>query len=352
MSEASRTGGSVTVRQVAERAGVSRQTVSNVLNAPERVDPTTRARVRAAIDLLGYRPNRSARSLKTRKAGLIGYCLARRPGLNPFMDVFLHALCGAVEDAGHHVLLFSAPDGEQGMGVYGDLVAQRAVDAFFLSDTVTDDPRPRWLNERGIRFASFGRTGGPGPWVDVDGATACAELVAGLFALGHRDIAFIGWSNGMVAGADRLEGWRSECDHLGLPAGEDVVVRVESDTMAAGEQAAALLLGRKRPPTAIVTVSDLLAVGALREVVHRGLKVGEDVAVTGFDDSVLACAAEPGLTTVRQPIAEIAATLVQLLQAPVDTPAVLLPGEIVSRGSAPVTTGLAGSRGQPALGTR
>jgi DNA-binding LacI/PurR family transcriptional regulator len=322
-----RTGGSVTVRQVAERAGVSRQTVSNVLNAPERVDPATRARVQAAIDVLGYRPNRSARSLKTRKAGLIGYCLARRPGLNPFMDVFLHALCGAVENADHHVLLFSAPDGERGMGVYGDLVAQQAVDAFVLSDTVTDDPRPRWLNERGIRFASFGRTGDgePGPWVDVDGATACAELVAGLFALGHRDIAFIGWSNAVVAGADRLDGWRSQCDHLGLSAGEDMVVRV---------------------------VSDLLAVGALRAVVHRGLKVGEDVAVTGFDDSVLACAVQPGLTTVRQPIAEIAATLVQLLQAPVDTPAVLLPGEIVSRRSAPVTTGLAGSRGQPALGTR
>ncbi|MDQ3576235.1 MAG: LacI family DNA-binding transcriptional regulator, partial [Actinomycetota bacterium] len=98
----------VTIRQVADVAGVSRQTVANVLNGTARVEPPTRERVREAVRSLGYQPNRGARNLKLRQSGLIGFCVSPRSTPNLLMDSFLNALCGAVEKSGRHVLLFSA----------------------------------------------------------------------------------------------------------------------------------------------------------------------------------------------------------------------------------------------------
>jgi DNA-binding LacI/PurR family transcriptional regulator len=343
MTQRSSRSGAVTLRQVAAHAAVSRQTVSNALNAPHRLDPATLAKVNQAIEELRYRPNRSARSLSTGSAGLIGYCMVGRPEgtVNAFMDSFLHALCGTVETAGRHVLLFTAPAGEAGMSVYADLVAQQAVDAFVLSETERDDPRHRWLADRGIRFVSFGRTWQrqgqqPGSWVDVDGATACAALVDGLHALGHTRIAFVGWRGRLGATEDRLQGWREACRRHGLRA-ERLLVRSTGDTVADGELAAHELLDRPDPPTAIMAVCDVLALGVLRAVTKRGYRAGADVAITGFDDSPLAAAVAPGLTTVRQPIAEVADTLLRLLEAPNGhTEGVLLPGTVISRASAPV----------------
>ncbi|MEV4318118.1 substrate-binding domain-containing protein [Actinocrispum sp. NPDC049592] len=334
-------GQAVTLRQVAAHAGVSRQTVSNVINAPQRVDPVTLAKVRSAIEALGYQPSRTARSLATRQAGLIGYCLAGLPGHSLYMDQFLHALTEAVEETGRHMLLFTAPDGDQGLTTYANLIAQRTVDAFILSDTVDEDPRHEWLAGRGVRFASFGRTWPrqgeqPGPWVDVDGFAACAELVTRLHAAGHRRIAFVGWGKRVMmgAGADRLRGWEAGCRRLGLSGR---AVYSDSDSMDGAAHAAAALLDDPEPPTAIVAVSDLLAVGVLSEVRRRGLRPGHDVWVTGFDDSLLATSVEGGLTTVRQPTAEIASTLVRLIDnaGPAET-GVLLTGRIVARGSAPL----------------
>jgi DNA-binding LacI/PurR family transcriptional regulator len=342
MRPAGTDGEPATVRQVAARAGVSRQTVSNVLNAPERVDPATLARVQQAITDLGYRPNRSARSLKTRRAGMIGYCLPDHFGLSPFMDEFLHALCEGVSRTGQHVLLFTAPQGDAALAVYEDLIAQRAVDSFVLTNTVVDDPRHGWLADRRIPFVSFGRTWPtegeqPGPWVDVDGHAACAELAAGLHALGHRRIAFVGWQPRTTGAAeDRLSGWRAACERLDLPTGDAVLVRT-TEGMAEGAAAARWLLDQDPAPTAIMALSDLLGIGVLRELVRRGLRPGEDVAVTGFDDSPLASAVEPGLTSVRQPIPEIVGTVVELLRTPRENRGVLLPGRVVSRGSAPVS---------------
>ncbi|TCO44273.1 LacI family DNA-binding transcriptional regulator [Actinocrispum wychmicini] len=325
----------VTLRQVASLAGVSRQTVSNVLNAPERVDPDTLSKVRAAIETLGYQPSRTARSLATRKAGLVGYCLARQPGHSLFMDPFLHAMTEAIEASGRHLLVFTAAPGVDGLRTYADLVAQRAVDAFILSDTVDDDPRHPWLTDRRVPFASFGRTwpeqgDEPGPWVDVDGAGACAELVSKLAAAGHERIAFVGWPDPVGAGRDRERGWRGECQRLGLSNEDCVALPAPAGSMAGAALAAGELLDGRRPPTAILAASDLLAVGVLSEVHRRGV----DTWVTGFDDSVLASTVEGGLTTVRQPTDQIATTLVGLIDEARADRGVLLAGEIVVRGSA------------------
>ncbi|CAM03860.1 LacI family transcriptional regulator [Saccharopolyspora erythraea NRRL 2338] len=328
-----------TLEQVAARAGVSRQTVSNALNAPGKVRPDTLRRVREVIDELGYRPDTKARGLRTRSSGLIGYCVAERraDSVNTFMDRYLRALTAEVERTGRHVLLFTAAPGAEGLPVYEDLLARSAVDAFVLSDTQVGDPRHEWLAERGVPFASFGRTGSgtgdqPGPWVDVDGADGTAQAVRHLLEQGHSRIGFLGLPEGNRVGDDRAEGWRRACAEAGVEASGDLVVRCADEHRDRGE-AAELLLDPGGGPTALVAANDALALGAYAALAARGLRVGTDVAVTGFDDSPTASVLVPGLTSLRQPVERVARRMVELLDEPDAAGGELLSPELVVRGS-------------------
>jgi DNA-binding LacI/PurR family transcriptional regulator len=326
------------LKQVAAHAEVSVQTVSNALNAPHRLRPDTLERVNRSIELLNYRPNRNARSLRTSAVELIGYCVPDWPNQTHLvMDQFLHALCAAAERTGRHILLFTAAPGVDGMPTYDDLHARRLVDGFVLSQTETYDPRHGWLKEQGIPFVSFGRvwkeTTQPGPWVDVDGAEGSALAVRHLHQTGRRRIAFVGWPKTSGLGEDRLGGWTTACKALGLPT-DGLSVRCAEDSIAEGAAATAALLDSGHAPDGIVALSDVLALGALRELTRRGLTPGRDVGVTGFDDSPLADVVSPGLTTLRQPMDRIAAELITILTGPGDTPTErLLHPELVVRGS-------------------
>jgi DNA-binding LacI/PurR family transcriptional regulator len=304
-----------TLESVAAAAGVSRQTVSNVLNAPDRVAPETLARVRAAITNLNYRPNRMARSLRTRASRLLGYCVAPAAGsLNPVLDRFIHAITESAAEHGFHVLLFTAPGGAAGLDSYAELLAQQAVDGFVLSDTVVGDPRHGWLAAQGVPFVAFGRTWTgehQGAWVDVDGAAGIARAVEHVHQLGHRRIAFIGWPDGSGVGDDRLAGYLAACQRLGV---HSRVVRDENSVQA-GHTLAVRLLDEPEPPTALVCISDLSAHGALSAVAGRGLRPGHDVAITGFDDTPSAAIPGIELTSVSQPIEEVGRTAVRMLLA-------------------------------------
>ncbi len=333
-----------TLKQVAAHAEVSVQTVSNALNAPHRLRPDTLQRVTKSIELLNYRPNRIARSLRTSAVELIGYCVPSWPNgqAHLVMDQFLHALCTSAETSGRHILLFTAPLGVEGMPVYEDLHARRLVDGFVLSQTETHDPRHGWLKEQGIPFVSFGRvweeTTQPGPFVDVDGAGGCAQAVRHLHENGRRRIAFLSWPKTSGLAEDRLSGWRTACDELGLPTERNLAFRCQEDTIDAGARATAVLLDTDPAIDAIVAISDILALGALRELTRRGLRVGVDVAVTGFDDSPLASVVSPALTSIRQPMDQIATELIDILTTSpevnktVSTERLLQP-ELVIRGS-------------------
>ena len=329
-----------TLKQVAAHAEVSVQTVSNALNAPHRLRPDTLARVTKSIEALNYRPNRNARSLRTSAVELIGYCVPSWPGdqVHLVMDLFLHALCSAAEASHRHILLFTAPAGVEGMTVYDDLHARRLVDGFVLSQTENHDPRHEWLHRSKIPFVSFGRVWGehsqPGPWVDVDGAAGCANAVRHLHDAGRRRIGLISWSRTSGLAEDRLSGWRAECKRLRLPTGQGLAVRCDADTIDDGARATAELLDSDEPVDAIVAISDVLALGTLRELQRRGLRPGVDVALTGFDDSPLAAVVSPGLTSLRQPIDQIAAALIRQLGDGGHEPAgQLLEPELVVRGS-------------------
>lgn len=302
-----------TMASIGRSAGVSRQTVWNVLHSPERVSPATRERVEAAIREHRYRPNRVARSLRTRSAHLLGYCVARRTGdeLYAVQDRFLHAISAAAEDRGYHVLLFTAPEGD--LDGYAELLAEAAVDGFVLSDTGVGDPRQRWLSERGVPFAAFGRSWAGieyGSWVDIDNAAGTDAATEHLHAGGHRRIAFLGWPEGSGVGDDRVAGWRRACGRHGLAA--DLIARCENDSGAARGCAAALL-DAADPPTALVCASDVLALGALTEIQARGLRPGRDVGVVGFDNAAFARLPGIELSSLDQPIEEAGRAVVRLL---------------------------------------
>jgi DNA-binding LacI/PurR family transcriptional regulator len=327
-----------TLDSVARAAGVSRQTVSNILNAPHKVNHATRARVEAEIERQGYRPNRSARSLRRRQTGLFGYCV-QPPVANAVMDHFIHAVTAAAERHGYHILLFTeAADVQPSMAVYRSLLAQRAVDGFVISDTTVGDERQRWFTEHGVPFAAFGRRWEEpevGPWVDVDGAAGSAAAVDHVVDLGHRRLAFVGWPEGSGVGDDRADGFGRACRAHGVR--DDLIVRGENG-LDTGHRLAAGLLALAEPPTAIVCVSDELALGCDLAVREAGLTPGRDVAITGFDDSPAVGLPGVAITSVRQPVDEAGERVVNLLIAALGdrdepTDPVLLEPELVVRAS-------------------
>ncbi|GAA4814451.1 LacI family DNA-binding transcriptional regulator [Nocardioides caeni] len=311
-----------TLADVAEQAGVSRQTVSNAINNPDLLRPDTLARVQAAIDALGYSPNHAARQLRTRSSRLVGLRLtpSQEFTANMAMDRFNRSLVEACREVGYHVLLFSGGPAEEGqrpdpLGGYDDLLRSTAVDAFVVTDTYLGNPQTSGLARRRAPFVAFGRPwddpGARHPWVDVDGAAGVRLATEHVHGLGHRRIAWLGWEPGSWIGEDRRAGWHAAMDDLGLmTAGLEAAVA--DDVLEGGRAAAALLdVEEHRAPTAFVCASDTLAVGARGALADRGLVPGRDVAVVGFDDSQVAQVL--GLTSVRQPLEAVAVAIVRAL---------------------------------------
>ncbi len=328
-----------TLEDVAARAEVSRQTVSNVINSPGIVRPATRDRVLAAIAALDYRPNVAARSLVTRRSRVLGFAVppSTRGTRYAVGSAFLHALTEAAQDEGYRIMLFSAGTDADEIAQYTDLLDGADLDGFVLANTHHGDPRTAWLTERGVPFVTFGRPWGdpdaPHHWVDVDGAAGTRAAVAHLAAAGHRRIGFVGWPAGSGVGDDRRAGWAEAMTALGARA-EDLnhwqTVARESveDAMAPVTE---LLL--TETPTALVCVSDTVAVAAL--MARRELDL--PVAVVGFDDAPVA---EPlGLTSLRQPLAEAATRCLDLVLRPErDEPhEVLLAPDLIVRPSSTAT---------------
>lgn len=319
----------VTIATVAAHARVSRQTVSNVINTPHLVREETRERVRAAINTLGYRANQAARLMRTGRSHLLAVRIEpTRDGINgSVLDRFLHGLTEAAAPAGYRILLYAAADDQAEIDTYDDLLATYELDGFVLTSTHHSDVRTSWLAERGVPFVTFGRPwGAPDshPWVDVDNAAGTATATRHLLDGGHRRIGFIGWPGGSGVGDERRAGWAST-----IGADRPELARATVDGVAEGEAAARDLLSISDPPTALVCASDSLAAGAYA-VVPPG------VAVTGFDDTAVARVL--GLTSVAQPLAEAAASCVDLLAGVLDGGTaprpVLLPPSLVIRHSA------------------
>ncbi|MCW2784784.1 MAG: LacI family transcriptional regulator [Marmoricola sp.] len=330
-----------TLATVAERAGVSRQTVSNALNNPELLREDTLARVQAVIDELGYTPNRAARQLRTRSSHLIGlrFEQAQEGTSNALMDRFVHSLVEATARTGHHILLF-AGDPDDPLDGYRELLRATAVDAFVITDTYAGTAQADLLRRVGAPFVTFGRPwdepGAAQPWVDVSGARGAELATEHLLAAAHRGIAWLGWEASSRIGEDRRSGWQAAMRAAGLDGpGVRIADNVDAARMAAHE-----LLEGTGPDrvTGFVCASDTLGIGVLHALAERGLRPGIDVGVVGFDDSLGAQVTWPGLTSVRQPLEQVAIEIVELLHGvlslkPVREPARMLEPTLVVRRS-------------------
>lgn len=311
---ATRSAPRTTIHDVAAAAGVSRQTVSNAINNPHRVRPSTLQRVLHEIERLGYRPSSAAQVMRSDRAGAIGVELNAVD--QHVSEVAQHVLVELTAQAPRHDVhlvpfahrtTFPAVDG------YQDMVRRALVDAFIFADTHNDDPRPQWLSSRGIPFAAFGRIYGHpemGAWVDVDGLQGTTQAVEHVVAQGYRTVAYLGWpldQQHPEVADDRHQGWQRTSRQLRVQGPEAACAQDLAAAVRAGEG----LLDQLGPGDAVVCASDLLALGVGYAAAGRGLHVGTELGLVGFDGSVLAT--RHGLTTVVQPFEAIAETLLRLV---------------------------------------
>jgi DNA-binding LacI/PurR family transcriptional regulator len=241
-----------TINDVATAAAVSRQTVSNAVNAPEKVAPNTLKKVLAEIERLGFRPSRAAKTLKQERAGALGIELNTMGfgRLGAVIDTFLVELTARSRRHDAYVVPFTAKDPVNPLDAYEDIVASRIADGFVLTDTRHDDPRPAWLAARHIPFASFGRVWDDPSvttWVDVDGAAGVSDAVRHLVEAGFERIGWLGWPEGSPVGDDRRSGWARTTEELGV-AHPEWQAHAEQQLDAAAAAAAPLIdrLGRGR----------------------------------------------------------------------------------------------------------
>lgn len=334
----------VTLKQVAAHAGVSYQTVSKVLNGQIRVAPETRERILGAVKELGYRPNFLARNMRFQRSFMIGYSWVQTPPdqVNHILDQFLSSMVREAEAAGYHLLPFPFHQGEQQIDVYRELIDTGRVDGFVLSSINYNDPRIHFLMERGFPFVAFGRSD-PGldfPWVDVDGAAGTRQAVEFLISKGHTRIAALAWPKNSRVGNDRLEGYSQAMQAAGLQPSPELLLRGEGTFEVGREMTLRLLdLSASQRPTALITLNDTMAIGAMYAARERGLEIGKDIAIIGFDDAPMVQYLYPPLTTIRQPIGEAGRKCVEILISLMEEvqPAkrqILLPPKLICRASA------------------
>lgn len=306
------------IKDVAKAAGVSIATVSYVLNNKSAFySEKTRQQVLDAVKRVGYTPNVTARNLQSSQTRLIGYAYHRVPPgqVNSVLDQFTYFLAQEAEAAGYHILAFTYPPHDP-VPVYDELIRKGQVDAFAIASTTGADPRIAHLLEREFPFVSFGRTNPQWDfsWVDTDGAQGIRQAVEHLLYLGHRRIAMVGWPEESISGNFRVSGYYDAMYAANLPVRDDYVLHSENSE-AAGRAAVAywLTLPADEQPTAVVAVDDLVAIGVMNEAIARGLPVGREFAVIGFDDTPLGQYLRPSLTTLRQPIEAICRAMVETL---------------------------------------
>ncbi|MFE5375470.1 LacI family DNA-binding transcriptional regulator [Streptomyces mirabilis] len=327
-----------TIADVAQLAGVSRATVSFVLNNRPGVALATQQRVRSAAEELGWTPSRSARALSTGRARAVGLVLTREPeliGTDPFYPAFMAGIEAVISETGDGLMLQMSRPGDE-VETYRRLAADRRVDGVFLTDLRQDDPRPALITELGLPAVAVGAVEADTnlPTVNLDDRPAVRSAVRHLIELGHRDIAHVAGPEDFVHARRRRQAWADALAEAGLPSGTSLP---GGFTAEGGAQATRALLARSSPPTAIVYGNDLSATAGMAVAQEAGLRLPEDLSVVGFDDVPLASWTSPPLTTCRANPASwgraAAQALVEIIEQGTTADVELDPATLVIRGS-------------------
>ena len=301
----------VTIKDIAARAGVSKTTVSFALNDPDRISAETRKRVLEAVAELGYEPDSVARALATRRLGALGLLLPQSlPEAleNPYLCEIMRGI-GEVCEA-HGLALTMLPPVR---GKVEEAARRAAVDGILTIGIAPETEVTRILIRRHLPFVSIdGADTGPVPNIGIDDEAAAEKLMSHILSLGHRRIGVLqlkpetwspeGSSDYSPVGVRRLSGFSKALAKAGIElGGEQAPVIIAEGSFDGGSAATDALLGASKGLTAIVAMSDILALGAFDALRRRGMSLPADMSVAGFDDIPLASRIKPSLTTIHQP---------------------------------------------------
>jgi LacI family transcriptional regulator len=306
-----------TIRDVAKHLNISITTVSRALDGYSDVAESTRTLVIKTAQEMGYVPNRAARELRRQRSDTIGYVLpSSAPQFaDPYFSEFFAGL-GDESSLNNFDLIVStaAPDSNFEQKAYERWVRGRKVDGLVLNRMRLHDWRVQFLGSAGMPFVSLERSldGIDYAAIEVDSKESFKMLMRYLIGKGHQRIAYIGGPPELKIQMDRFAGYQAGLSEAGIPIVTDLVGQSDA-TRDGGYQAAKALLKLKPSPSAIACINDLTAIGALRAATDLGLKVGQDLAVAGYDGIAEAEHTSPPLTTIKQPVYEIARELVKML---------------------------------------
>ncbi|MCL4559179.1 MAG: LacI family transcriptional regulator [Chloroflexi bacterium] len=334
----------ITIGEIARQAGVSKTTVSRVLNNKPDVDPATREKIMALINEYNFQPNAFAKAISRQSSsqhiGLLIPHKAEYVFSNAFYTEVMRGVSTELDEQGYYLMLCYAHDVN-----YMDIYHQKRVEGFvLLSPGSYNKNIIETLNAEEVPFVSTSKISEQETmtYVDIDNHQGGMLVMEHLIALGHRRIAYIGKPS-LTSSIERMNSHRVALEKHGLPYDPSLVLVPETSSTESGHDAARFLMQDDNPPTAIFLANDVMAVGAIKAIQESGFRVPEDVSVVGFDDIPLAMYVNPTLTTVRQPAYEkgrcAARMLIEILQKKPIPHCQIMDVELIVRGSTgPVKT--------------
>lgn len=330
-----------TLKSISEATGFSVTTVSRALAGYNDVNPETRQKIISEARRQNYEPNLTAQLLQGQRTQTIGL-IAPTFGagiLDLFYSEFTAGVSFQAAASGYDLMLTTVLDDPDDLAPYRRLVTRRRVDGVILARTSHQDKRVSYLLDVGFPFVAFGRTDAHEgyPYIDVDGEEGQYLITRHFIEQGYERIAYITPPRGLTFTTHRTRGFHRAMREGGVMVDNELVIAGDLSERA-GKEITERLLDMPHPPQAILTGNDLMAYGAMQAIQERGLLVGDDVAVGGFDNIRSSAFVHPGLTTMHQPIFEIGQLLTTMLsqiiagQHPADSARLLQP-ELIIRGS-------------------
>ncbi|SMP61391.1 LacI family DNA-binding transcriptional regulator [Anoxynatronum buryatiense] len=299
------------IKDVAKRAGVSISTVSRVINSSKPVKPKTKDRVLEAIEELGYRPNAIARSLKVKHTQSIGIMV---PDIaNQFYPEVVRGIEDVANMYEYTIFLCNTDlDYEKELQYFTEL-EEKQVDGLIFMGNLISDALAKQMADAGIPVVLIGTQHADMPSVTIDNAKAAKDAVGHLIQKGHQRIGIItGKMKDPLMGKARLEGYRQALQEAAISWRSELVVE-GGYRFKSGYEGARQLLMLDEMPTAIFVASDEMAIGAMRAILEKGLRIPQDIAIMGFDNVDMAGKVYPSLTTIGQPMYEMGAIGTRLL---------------------------------------
>lgn len=300
------------IQQVAKQAGVSVATVSRVLNGQNKVALKTRFKVEEAIKHLNYEPSMLGRNLRNSESRIV---LILIPDIsNPFYSQIIKGIENIALSQNYNILLCETDSTPEKEDIYFDLVRKKMADGIISMDPAVNVETLKELSERYaiIQCSEYG--GGIGiPYVTINSEEASYRAVKHLIQMGHEKIALMNSDKKFLYAREREMGYRRALSENGIPLNPDYILYTQELGFEPGQQAMKKILTMTDRPTAVFAVSDLLAIGALKEINASGLHVPNDIAVVGFDKIDFSNMTNPTLTTIAQPMYKMGTTAAKML---------------------------------------